>query len=624
MNKEKRIISIKEITVCTSQHPEMVFRELEKNETDGKTVLRVHNEDVRLETILRCEKEVTSLEISAALLKRENHVGFPDFLNHDRCMEIVLPLSQEGEFLSVYQHKAWWTRPAFGRMLREVPEKTQLLIRKTGKIYEVLLAFSLDGLRADLAGCEDGILIRLSTLRSNIKALEGLVLAYGCGQDPYEILSCCIKRAKELSHHEFRTLDEKIRPDFMDGVGWCTWDSLGQDVSEQAIFDKMEEFRQLNLPISYVLIDDGWSWVNRQTLKLKGFDADPERFPDGLAGTVRTLKEVYHVKQVGVWQAFKGYWYGIEEDSPAHLQTKQHLMKYANGDLTVRPTPDAAFGFWNCWHDSLRRAGIDFVKIDGQGSVPTMLSGDCPDQYAMRNLYEGLEASVFLNFGGNLINCMGMAPENVWSRSASALSRSSDDYTPNAEGSIVEHLLQNCYNHVWQGDLYLGDWDMFWSDHPENEYSLLLRVLSGGPVYVSDPLGKTNQAIIKSLTGPDKRLVCCEAVARPTLDCLTQDPLRTGGILKIFNLCGSIGYLGCFTWDVPGDQAVSTLRWEDIPSRLPMPRSHHGQSPRLVKPEAWLVCDQNGDIIGRCDPTTPFEIHMPGRSAMLLKLVPQD
>ena len=617
-------LSIKKIRVSTSQHPEMEICDFEKNEADGRIVLRAHNEDIHLETSICSENGITALKVSASLLKRENHSGFPDCFCRDKSIEILFPLSQEGSFLSVYQHKAWWTRPAFGSMLHEVPDRTQLLIRKAGEIYEVFLAVCLDGLRADLIGCEDGIRVRLSTLRDNVKNIEGLTMMYGIGPDPYEILSRCMHWAKELSHNAFRTLDEKKRPDFMDGIGWCTWDSLGQDVSEQAIFDKMEEFRRLKIPICYVLIDDGWSWVNRQTLKLKGLDADPQRFPEGLAGTVRTLKEVYHVKHVGVWQAFKGYWYGIEYGSPAHLQTKQFLMKYADGELTVRPTPEAAFGFWNLWHKSLRKAGIDFVKVDGQGSVPTMLRGDCPDDDAMKNLYTGLEASVFLNFAGNLINCMGMAPENVWNRNSSTLSRSSDDYTPKAEGSIVEHLLQNCYNNVWQGDLYLGDWDMFWSDHAENVYSALLRILSGGPVYVSDPLGKTDKKVIDSLIGSDKRLFCCEAAARPTLDCLTQDPLRTGGVLKIFNLCGSNGYLGCFTWDVSGNEAVSTLHWQDISACLPMPLAQNGHSSCFKKPEAWLVCDQKGNTLGICDKTTPFVIHMPGRSARLLKLVPQE
>ncbi len=610
------------IAVHTSQYPEMLFCGFEQEDADEKTVLSAQNEEVRLRAVIRYEDRTAALEVSAELLNRENRFGFPDCFCRDGGLDIFLPMAQEGDCTAVYQHKAWWTRPAFGRTLREVPDRTQLLIRRRGEEYEVLLAVCRDGLRADLAGCEEGIRIRISTLRDNVKKTEGLALMYGSGKDPYEIISLCMNRVKACSRRPFRTLDEKARPGFMEGIGWCTWDSLGQDVSERAIFDKMEEFRRLQIPVSYVLIDDGWSWVNRQTLRLRGLDADPERFPRGLAGTVQTLKKVYHVKHVGVWQAFKGYWYGVEEGSPAHLQTLPYLMKYADGELTIRPTPDAAFGFWNCWHESLRRAGIDFVKVDGQGSVPTMLRGDCPDNEAMQNLYAGLEASVFLNFDGNLINCMGMAPENVWSRTTSALSRSSDDYTPNAEGSIVEHLLQNCYNNVWQGDLYLGDWDMFWSDHAENEYSACLRALSGGPVYVSDPLGRTDKTVIDRLVSPDSTLPRCEAVARPTLDCLTRDRLRTGGILKIFNICGQTGYLGCFTWDIQGEETVSVLRWEDIPSRLPMPRPIDGSSRHYEKPDAWIVCDLDGNCLGRCSRTDSCEIHMPGRSARILEMVP--
>ena len=659
MNKESRNNSIlSRITVHTAQYPEMTFREFEYEEADGKTVLKAENEDVRLCAAVQSEDQVTAIEVSAALLKRENPFGFPDCFRRDNGLEIFLPMQPEGEFAAVYQHKAWWTRPAFGDRIAQVPEKTQLVIRRCGEEYEVLLAVCLNGLRTDLSGCEDGICIRVSVLRDNVKNMEGLAVVYGTGKDPYEILACCVERVKAYSNHAFRTLDEKSRPGFMEGIGWCTWDSLGQDVSEQAIFDKMEEFRRLGISVSYVLIDDGWSLVNRQTLKLRGLDADPERFPQGLASTVKTLKEVYHVKHVGVWQAFKGYWYGIEEGSPAHLQLQPYMMKYADGELTVRPTKDAAFGFWNCWHDSLRRAGIDFVKVDGQGSVPTMLRGDCSDDDAMRNLYAGLEASVLLNFDGNLINCMGMAPENVWNRTASALSRSSDDYTPKAEGSIVEHLLQNCFNNVWQGDLFLGDWDMFWSDHVENGYSACLRTLSGGPVYVSDPLGQTDRQMIgrllpsdeqmagrvlppdeqmagrqlpqdKQMAGrilpPDNKLPRCQAVARPTLDCLTHDYLRTGGILKIFNICDDRGYLGCFTWDVEGDEAVSTLRWEDIPARLPMPRTTAGSAaPHYEKPDAWIVRDLEGNTLGRCSRTESCEIRMPGRSAKLLEMSQGD
>ena len=603
-------IMIREIITHTSQNPEIRFSKLLQENDGEKMVWKAGNEEIQVNVSSAGCEGAEVFKAGACFLNRENRMGFPDSFRRENGMEFLLPIKDGGEFLAIYQHKAWWTRPLFGTKFCEVPERTQLLIRKNGNAYEVLLAVCQNGMRADLKGDDDGIYVCLSFLRNNVRNVDGPAVIRGLGTDPYETISRCIAAAKKASGNAFRTLNEKSRPGFMKGIGWCTWDSLGQNVSEQAILEKMEEFRRLNIPVGYVLIDDGWSDVNHETLKLRSLDADPEKFPDGIAGTVRTLKEKYHVKYVGVWQAFKGYWYGIEEGSPAHLQLSPWLMRYADGEITARPTPDGAFGFWNCWHEYLRRAGIDFVKVDGQGSVPTMLQGDCPDDDAMRNLYLGLEASVYLNFDGNLINCMGMAPENVWNRSASPLSRSSDDYTPTIPGSIVEHLLQNCYDNVWQGDLYLGDWDMFWSDHEENEYSAMLRVLSGGPVYVSDPLGHTNPDIIRKLISEDGSLLHCDAAARPAYDGLTRDLLRSGDILKIYNTCGKDGYLGCFTWDLPGNETTGMIRWVDIPA---------GQ-----KPDSWLVYDRETDSIGRCGKEETYGLRMRSRDSKILALIPEE
>ena len=69
------------------------------------------------------------------------------------------------------------------------------------------------------------------------------------------------------------------------------------------------------MPVSWVLIDDGWSQTHNN--KLTGFGADPTRFPQGLAHTIDVLKQDYGVRYVGVWQAFQGYWGGADPDSDA-------------------------------------------------------------------------------------------------------------------------------------------------------------------------------------------------------------------------------------------------------------------------------------------------------------------
>lgn len=67
----------------------------------------------------------------------------------------------------------------------------------------------------------------------------------------------------------------------------------------------MEEFRRKNIPVSWVLLDDGWSDVDRKN------------------GTLRS----FGVKYVGVWQAFQGYWNGVDPNGEVARRMKESLTR---------------------------------------------------------------------------------------------------------------------------------------------------------------------------------------------------------------------------------------------------------------------------------------------------------
>ena len=563
--------------------------------------------NIEIKLAVPAKGAVTALQLSACLTEREDGLGYPDAFVPEASLRLSVEADAFDGFLAVYQHKAWWARPAFGTRPEEIPEKTQLLITQTDGNYTVFLAVCGREGRADLKGGEDGIILTFSAGRPNRKTLLSTALLCGTGSDPYSLLEECFSFAKELQGNDFLLLKEKRRPELFNHYGWCTWDSLGRDVSEKAIIDKLSELKEKGLPMPWVLIDDGWSETNPESLTLKGLDADRERFPGGLTETIHLLKEDWKVPFVGVWQAMKGYWYGVEEGSEAAKALAPFMMRYGDGTLTAGFTPDKAFGFWNAWHGKLARQGVDFVKIDGQGSVPLMINGSVPEDGALRQLYEGMEASVFLHFGGALINCMGMAPENVWNRGCSAVSRSSDDYMPKAEGSIAEHLLQNCYDSLYQGPLYVCDWDMFWSEHPEAFYSAVMRIISGGPVYISDACGHTDAALIGRMIRADGRILGCCGTPKPFLDCLTNNPLASGKALKICNTDGENLYAACFTWDGDTDGIKVTVRHEDIPG---------------PKAAAYLVYNTETGETARLASGTDYSFTMESRSACVLELVP--
>lgn len=89
----------------------------------------------------------------------------------------------------------------------------------------------------------------------------------------------------------------------------------------------MEEFRRKNIPVSWVLLDDGWSDVDRKNGTLRSFGADPSRFPKGLSHTVRLLKDEFGVKYVGVWQAFQSYWNGVDPNGEVARRMKESLTR---------------------------------------------------------------------------------------------------------------------------------------------------------------------------------------------------------------------------------------------------------------------------------------------------------
>lgn len=99
------------------------------------------------------------------------------------------------------------------------------------------------------------------------------------------------------------------------------------------------------------------------------------------------------------------------------------------------------------------------------------------------------------------------------------------------------HMVHCAYNSLWMGNFIHPDWDMFQSTHPCAEFHAASRAISGGPIYVSDAVGKHNIPLLKRLVLPDGSILRCDYYALPTRDCLFVDPLHDGKtMLKIWNL----------------------------------------------------------------------------------------
>ena len=120
------------------------------------------------------------------------------------------------------------------------------------------------------------------------------------------------------------------------------------------------------------------------------------------------------------------------------------------------------------------------------------------------------------------------------------------------------------YNDLIQGQFYYCDWDMWWTDDGQASKNSLLRAVSGGPIYISDKMDRSNPQLLLPLCLNDGKILRCDKPAMPTLDCLTVDPRTSGQIFKIQNTCGESGVIAAFNINSNSKSAKGWISPMDI------------------------------------------------------------
>ena len=484
----------------------------------------------------------------------------------DRPVRIRLPLSEKPEKITaLYLFNPWWTRPAFVNSPAGIPDRTQLalflmkdrcvcFLPMVGRLFKSCLTPGGDmELSLEMTACAGGIRVIDEPL---------YLMAEGpTAREAVHAVFSYLQRRMGL-----RLRDERRLPEMFRYLGWCSWDAFYTEVSEAKLREKAEELTKKQVPVRWMLIDDGW--FGAEDKMLSDFAPDREKFPAGFRPMVEDLKRKTGIRWFGIWHALGGYWDGTAPGSRAAEEERAYLLRTPSGMLG--PDPDRGAGFYSDWYRLLREEGIDFVKVDGQSAVPMYYKNLMPLAEAARKISLALESGA-CRMDGAVINCMGMAMENLLQRPSSAVSRNSDDFLPMKEESFAEHLIQNAWNALYQDEVYVCDWDMFWTRHRHAEKHALLRAVSGGPVYVSDRTGDTDPEILAPLIYEDGEVLLMDRAAKPAEDCIFRDPLREGA-LKLTNTgrWGEKGRAGGIAvYNLTGEEQTFSLSPADIPGLSP-------------------------------------------------------
>lgn len=463
-----------------------------------------------------------------------------------------------------YRYSEFWCRPFFGEKLTDIPDETQALILEleSGEFVSVVPVVN-DTYKCVLKGTDTGFAARVFSWYDKLYTCKGLCFVYSIGSDPVKLTEECVKTALKILDSGVRHRTERRYPERFEYLGWCSWDSMQIRVLEEGIIEKCEEFKEKNIPINWAILDDMWAEIHdfygnnysdfREMVSLMhssamyDFEADPIRFPNGLKHCIEEVNK-YGIN-VGMWHPTTGYWRGIEPESKAYDKLREYLIETPDGKLVGNWKSDKSYMYFKTFHDFFRRCGADFVKIDNQTMTRRFYKGLAPVGKIAREYHDGMEASVGEHFDNCMINCMGMGSEDMFSRSVSPVSRCSNDFLPENREWFTNHVLQCAYNSILQGQFYWCDWDMWWTDDSQAVKNSLMRAISGGPIYVSDKIGRSRGEILKPLALSDGRILRCDKPCTPTADCVTEDPTVSGKALKLENTAGEYGILALLNLD---------------------------------------------------------------------------
>ncbi|XP_051115083.1 probable galactinol--sucrose galactosyltransferase 5 [Andrographis paniculata] len=422
------------------------------------------------------------------------------------------------------------------------------------------------------------------------------------GSDPFTLVKDAIKVAR-AHMGTFKLLEEKTPPGIVDKFGWCTWDAFYLTVQPDGVWEGVKALTDGGCPPGMVLIDDGWQSIShdddpitdegmnrtaageqmpcrlikfQENYKFRDYQSPNQSGPgpkEGMGAFIHDLKDNFQtVDYVYVWHALCGYWGGLRPDVLGLPEAKVIAPKLTSGlettmeDLAVDKIvnngvglvpPEMADQLYEGLHSHLESVGIDGVKVD----VIHLLEMLCEDYGGRVELakayYKALTASVKKHFHGNgVIASMEHCNDFMFlGTEAISLGRVGDDFwctdpsgDPNGTFWLQGcHMVHCAYNSLWMGNFIHPDWDMFQSTHPCAEFHAASRAISGGPIYVSDSVGKHDFRLLKSLVLPDGSILRCEYYALPARDCLFEDPLHDGKtMLKIWNLNKFTGVVGAF------------------------------------------------------------------------------
>jgi len=446
--------------------------------------------------------------------------------------------------VAFWRYKPWnsWTKPmkvdTAGKL--ESWDVQFYLWQYSDGTYGAAIPLSGNGYRTTLGSENNHFGAKAVSYFSPAPAQTIPLMAIGFGKDPYLLTKQLYEEGLQLMGKSENLRKNKKYPEVFEYLGWCTWNAsdMGKKLSDKFLLDGAKSFTDKNIPLGFLIIDDGWS--SKDNNSLSEYKPTHDKFPNGFKKTIGLLKTNYGVHYVGAWHAFNCYWSGVNKNSELGNEYKKSLFKWIDKSpigndpgkdaYMISPFTNNLAKFYDKWHTYLKSEGIDFVKVDNQLVVERMTLHNYPIWNLAESMHKSLELSVEKHFNGAIINCMDMTNDAFYNFGTTAVARAVEDYFPYTKdetyflqkGNAAAHVLSAIYNSLWFGQMVYPDFDMFESNNPNGTFHAMARAISGGPVYLTDIPGEQKPEVINPLIFDDGRIIRADNTFQPIDDCLFQ------------------------------------------------------------------------------------------------------
>lgn len=495
---------------------------------------------------VREQDGLLSLHLSGTLIRDRSKQQFFDKAESNidpvRGVSVQIKgLANIKQYNSLYLTTFWNSCGVFGTDLSKILPQTQTVTLQYETDYGFLLSVCDEQYKSQFSGCASGgFEVSLCSYKRGMKEFSGLLFTYARDGNPFVLPERLSAYALKLLHKPGKPAKERQYPEILEYLGWCSWDAFPCHPSHEGLLQKADELIQKGIPVRWALIDDMWQQLDEEDSvermhdhRLVDLEADKKIFPKGLECAVQDLKA--KGLKVGIWHPITGYWHGFDERSRLVRENPDLFCKTEDGRTVIKPTEAAVFQYHAVFYEFLKKSGVDFVKVDNQSSIQWFYSNLGTVGEVAHALHTGIEGAAGAYFDGDMINCMGCAAENLWNRPNSLINRCSNDFLPEDRKWFIQHILQASFCCYSFSGLFQGDYDMFWTDDDQAVKNCVLRAMSGGPVYVSDKLGRSVKERLWPLALADGRIIRCNRSAVPTADCLMDQAASGDKAFKVWN-----------------------------------------------------------------------------------------